>query len=87
MDDKDTDEERDIDEAQAFYKINGEWVPIFEITPEMERSFYAAGEVGPEGMTISHSRPRNRADKDHHEITKPRVRPGDGRPIISRLEP
>jgi len=58
-------DDKDIDEAQAFYKINGEWVPIFEITPEMERSFYAAGEVGPEGMTISHSRPRNRADKDH----------------------
>lgn len=64
MDDKDTDEEGDIDEAQAFYKIKGECVPIFEITPEMERDCYAAEEVGPEGMTISHSRPRNRADKD-----------------------
>ena len=59
------DEDRDIDDAQAFDKINGEIVPIFEITPEMEHRFYAAGVIGPEGMTTSHSRSRDRADKGH----------------------
>jgi hypothetical protein len=46
-------EERDIDEALGFEKINGKWEPIFEITPEMEHEFYAAGVIGPEGLTVA----------------------------------
>jgi len=46
-------EERDIDEALGFEKINGRWEPIFEITPEMEHEIYAAGVIGPEGLTVT----------------------------------
>ena len=45
--------ERDIDEALGFEKINGKWEPIFEITPEMEHEIYAAGVIGPEGLTVA----------------------------------
>jgi hypothetical protein len=50
-------EERDIDEAMGFEFIAGEWVPIFELTPDQEFEVYAAGAIGPEGMTIAHSAP------------------------------
>ena len=46
-------EERDIDEALGFHFIDGKWEPIFEITPEMEHEFYAAGVIGPEGLTVA----------------------------------
>ena len=46
-------EERDIDEALGFEKISGKWEPIFEITPEMGHEFYAAGVIGPEGLTVA----------------------------------
>ncbi len=51
--------ERNIDDAMGFEKINGEWVPIFDITPEMEHEFYSAGAIGPEGLTTFHSGPRS----------------------------
>ncbi len=51
-------EERDIEDAIGFRFINGDAVPIFETTPQDEREFYAAGDIGPEGLTICHSRPR-----------------------------
>ncbi len=57
-------EERDIDEAQGFEFIAGKWVPIFELTPDQEYEFYAAGEIGPEGMTIAHSGSRNKSAPD-----------------------
>ena len=44
--------ERDIDEALGFDYNDGKWEPIFEITPEMEYGFYAAGVIGPEGLTV-----------------------------------
>jgi len=53
-------EERDINEAMGFEMIDGEPVPIFDITPDMEHEFYAAGEIGPEGLTMIHSGPRNK---------------------------
>ena len=45
--------ERDIDEALGFDYIDGKWEPIFEITPEMEHEIYAAGVIGPEGLTVA----------------------------------
>ena len=51
--------ERDIDEALGFEKINGKWEPIFEITPEMEHEFYAAGVIGPEGLTVAFGNSRD----------------------------
>ncbi len=53
-------EELDISEAMGFYFADGEWVPIFELTPEMEDEIYAAGDIGPEGLTMIHSGPRNK---------------------------
>jgi hypothetical protein len=53
--------ERDIDEALGFEYINGEWVPIFELTDAHKKAFYKGNEVGPEGMTIAHSGPRSRS--------------------------
>ena len=52
-------EERDIDEALGFEKINGKWEPIFEITPEMECEFYASGVIGPEGLTVAFGNSRD----------------------------
>ena len=46
---------RDIDEAMGFELIDGKWEPIFEITEDMEHEIYAAGVIGPEGLTIAHS--------------------------------
>ncbi len=57
-------EERDINEAQGFEWIGDELVPIFELTPEQEHEFYAAGAIGPEGMTIAHSGSRNKSVPD-----------------------
>jgi hypothetical protein len=54
------DKERDIDEALGFEWIDDELVPIFELTPEMEDEIYAAGVIGPEGITIAHSGPRQK---------------------------
>ena len=57
-----TDEkERDIDEAMGFEfnKETQEWEPIFEITPEMEHEFYAAGVIGPEGLTVAFGNPKD----------------------------
>ena len=54
------DKERDIDEALGFEWIDDELVPIFELTPEMEDERYAAGVIGPEGITIAHSGPRQK---------------------------
>ena len=51
--------ERDIDEALGFEKINGKWEPIFEITPEMEHEFYAAGVIGTEGLTVAFGNPKD----------------------------
>jgi hypothetical protein len=48
-------DERDEEEAIGWRKINGEWVPIFEMTEDDEMAFYAAGEIGPEGLTIAYS--------------------------------
>jgi hypothetical protein len=31
MENKDIDETRDIDDAQGFQFINGEWIPIFDL--------------------------------------------------------
>ncbi len=45
--------ERDIDGAMGFEKINGKWEPIFEITEDMEQELYAAGVIGPEGLTVA----------------------------------
>jgi len=56
-------ENRNIDDAPGFQFINGEWRPIFDITPEMEHQIYAAGAIGPEGLTIAHSTPRPRLEK------------------------
>ncbi len=50
-------DEEDISEAMGFYFADGEWVPIFELTPEMEDAIYAAGDIGPEGLTMIHSDP------------------------------
>ena len=47
-------EERNLDEALGFDWIDGKLVPIFEITPEMEMEIFAAGEIGPEGLTIAY---------------------------------
>jgi len=56
-----TDEkERNINEAMGFEFIDGEIVPIFELTEEQEREFYAAGVIGPEGLTIAYSKPDGR---------------------------
>jgi hypothetical protein len=55
-------ENRSIDEAQGFQFVDGEWIPIFDITPEMEHQFYAAGAIGPEGLTIARSTPRPRLE-------------------------
>ena len=54
--------ERDIDEAQGFEfnEETQEWDPIFELTPEQEHEFYAAGVIGPEGLTIAYSKPDGR---------------------------
>ena len=50
---KRTEKARDIDEALGFDYIDGKWEPIFEITPEMEHEIYAAGVIGPEGLTVT----------------------------------
>ena len=50
--------ERDIDEALGFDYIDGKWEPIFEITPEMEHEIYAAGVIGPEGLTVAFGNPK-----------------------------
>ena len=55
---KRAEKERDIDEALGFEKINGKWEPIFEITPEMEHEIYAAGVIGPEGLTVAFGNPK-----------------------------
>ena len=48
-----TDEkERNIDEAMGFEFIDGEIVPIFELTEEQEREFYAAGLSGLKGLRL-----------------------------------
>jgi hypothetical protein len=52
--------EPDIDDALGFDFINGEWVPIFELTPEMEHEIYAAGVIGPEGLTMALAAPADR---------------------------
>jgi hypothetical protein len=67
MENKDIDETRDIDDAQGFQFINGEWIPIFDLTPEMEHRVYAAGDIGPEGLTIAHSTPRPRPGKPEEQ--------------------
>ena len=61
-----TEPTRDIDDAIGFERVNGEWVPIFEWTPELEAEFYAAGEIGPEGLTMCHSRTRSSPRPDLH---------------------
>jgi hypothetical protein len=50
--------ERVIDEALGFHFIDGKWEPIFEITPEMENEIYAAGVIGPEGLTVAFGNPK-----------------------------
>ena len=44
----------------GFEFIDGEIVPIFELTEEQEREFYAAGVIGHEGLTIAYSKPDGR---------------------------
>ena len=51
--------EQDINEALGFEEINGKWEPIFEITPEMEHEFYAAGVIGPERLTVASGNSRD----------------------------
>ena len=50
---------RDIDEALGFHFIDGKWEPLFEITPEMEHEFYAAGVIGPEVLTVAFGNSRD----------------------------
>ena len=52
--------ERDLNEAIGFELVDGEAVPIFDITPDMEHEFYSAGAIGPKGLTMIHSGPRNK---------------------------
>ena len=52
-------EERSLDDVVAYRWVDGESIPIYELTPEMEAEFYAAGEIGPEGLTMYHSKPRS----------------------------
>ena len=48
---------RNEEDAIGYEFINGEFTWVYDFTPEIEARFYAAGEIGPEGMTICHSDP------------------------------
>jgi hypothetical protein len=52
--------EQNIDDAIGADFINGEWVPIFELTPEMEEEIWRGNAIGPEGLTVVHSAPESK---------------------------